>query len=344
VKAWRLLIVLGLIAALGCGGSTSLRSAKVYYEKNKDYPKAEQFARKAVQEEPQNFQTHLYLALALAQQEKLEEAAVAFADAMRVAPDEEKKEIVSSNQRSFWATYYNKGITAMTTLDYKNAIDLFRKSVAIMPNEAKAHVNLGVSLSNLDRHEEALEAFKKAVEVDPASGDGWRNLGISYHELDDYDAAIEAYTKAIELDPEDAVTLFSLGDMYYNKKDFEKALTYYLQATEKRGDDASLQYQIGSTYFAIENYSDAAQAFRKSAAISQGRSELQDLYHDAMFNLGVTYLKLEEFDAAVGTLQQLVGVAETADLHNMLGAAYSKMGMKDKAMEEFKKADELSGK
>ena len=70
MKVYRLTVVALLMFVIGCGGSTYLRSAKVYYERNKDYPKAEEFARKAVAEEPNNWEAYIYLAQALAQQEK----------------------------------------------------------------------------------------------------------------------------------------------------------------------------------------------------------------------------------------------------------------------------------
>jgi tetratricopeptide (TPR) repeat protein len=340
MKVYQVALIVAIAFVIGCGGSTYLRSAKVYYEKNKDYPKAEEFARKAVVEEPNNWEAHVYLGQALAQQEKFSDAAEAFKEARNVAP-EAKKDLVYEIQRSFFADNYNKGITANTTMNYQEAVEFFEKAVAVLPDDAKGYVNLGVAYSMLDDTDKALDAFRRGVEADPTSVDAWRNLAITHQVKRDYVSAKEAFGKVVELAPDDSDGLFSLGDMYFNDKDFDKALQYYDQAAETRGDDAALQYQIGATNFSLENYTEAGQGFQRAAALARDKDP--ELYKDAMFNLGVAYIKMEDYDAAISTLELVLQIEETAELHEMLGAAYTKKGMKDKAMEEFEKAKEISG-
>jgi tetratricopeptide (TPR) repeat protein len=340
MRIWRLALIAALALAIGCGGSTSLRSAKVYYEKNKDYPKAEQFARKAVVEEPDNWEAHIYLGQALAQQEKFSEAAEAFENARDVAP-EDKKEVAYNIHRSFFVTNYNKGITANSTMNYEEAVGFFKKAVGVMPEDAKGHVNLGVAYSMLGETDNALAAFKAGTEADSASTDAWRNLGITYQSLGRFPEAREAFEKVVELAPDDPDGMFSLGDMYFNSKEFERALELYEQAAEIRTDDAALHYQIGATNFSLEDYTEAGVAFQKAAALSQNKDP--DLYKDAMFNLGVSYLKMENYDGAIATLERVLEIEASAELYDMLGAAYGKKGMKDKAIEMFEKAEALEG-
>ena len=341
MKTMRFLVAIGLAFLIGCAGSTALRSGKVYYEKNEDYPKAEEMLRKAVAEEPDNWEAYLYLALALAQQDKFDEAREAFQTSKELVP-EEKKRMVTDNQRSFFVTNYNKGITANSTRNYKEAVHYFERAVAIDPDDAKGHINLGVAYSMIDEDEKSLQAFKDAVEADPTAIEAWRNLGISYQGIREYALARDAFEKVVELAPDDADALFSLGDMYFNSKEYEKALENYTRAAEIKTDDAALHYQVGASNFSLERYADAALAFQKAAAMSG--DEDGDLYKDAMFNLGVSYIKVEEYDAAIATLERVLQIEETVELHEMLGAAYGKKGMKDKAIAEFERAKELSEK
>jgi tetratricopeptide (TPR) repeat protein len=340
MRICRLVPVVALVLVISCGGSTYLRSAKVYYEKNKDYPKAEEFARKAVVEEPNNWEAHIYLGQALAQQEKFSEAAEAFTRAREVAP-EDKKDTAYNIHRSFYVTNYNKGITANSTMNYEEAVGFFLKAVAVMPEDAKGHVNLGVAYSMMGDTENALAAFKSGTEADPTSVDAWRNLGITYQARREFDKARDAFTRVVELAPDDPEAMFSLGDMYFNEKDFKKALEFYTRAAEIRTDDAALQYQIGASNFSLEDYSGAGVAFQKAAALSQNKDP--ELYKDAMFNLGVAYIKMEDYDGAIATLEKVLEIEESAELYDMLGAAYSKKGMKDKAIQMFEKAKALSG-
>jgi tetratricopeptide (TPR) repeat protein len=333
-------LVLGLLFAVGCGGSTAFRSGKVYYEKNKDYVKAEQMFRQAIEEEPENWEAHLYLALALAQQEKYAEAEESFSYAHEIAPAE-KKELVYGNQHSFFVDNYNKGITANSTKNYDEAVEYFKKAVAVEPNYARGHVNLGVAYSMMNDNDKALASFEEAVRVDPTSIEAWENLGITYQSMREYTKAREAFAKVVELDPEYVNGKFALADMYFNEGNHQKALEFYEQAAEELGDDPALQYQIGASNFSLENYNGAAMAFQKAAALSKDSDV--DLYRDAMYNLAIAYFRLEEFQAARATTEQLLELEKTADLHELLGRILSKLGLKDEAIKEYEKAKELEG-
>jgi tetratricopeptide (TPR) repeat protein len=348
MRGFKIIMTAVLLLVVGCAGSTNFTSAKVYYYKNEDFVKAEDFASKATVDEPDNWEAHLILALAQAKLEKYAEAEKAFSEAHEIAP-ENKKEDVYNLQHAFFVENYNKGITENATMNYEGAAEYFEKAVTIEPGYPKGHINLGVAYSMMKEQDKALASFKRAVEADSTSVDGWRNLGITYQSMGEFVLAGEAFTKVVELAPDDIDGLFSLGDMHFNQKEFEKALQNYNKAAETRSDDAALQYQIGASYFSLQDYANATQAFQKAAALSKESDpslddpDIRDLYKDAMFNLGIAYIKLEEYEAAVSTFERVLEFGETAELHDMLGATYSKMGMKDKAMEEFERAKELSG-
>ena len=333
-------VVVGLLFVFGCGGSTAFRSGKVYYEKNKDYVKAEKMFRQAIEEEPANWQAHLYLGLSLGQQERYAEAEEAFREAHGLAP-EDKKDLVYNNQHAFFVDNYNKGITANSTKNYDEAVEYFKKAVAVEPGYAKGHVNLGVAYSMAGHEDKALEAFIDAVEADSAEVEAWRNLGITYQALKEYSKAREAFEKLVELAPDDINGIFALSDMYFNEQEYEKALKQYTKAAETKGDDPSLQYQIGASHFSLDQFNEAAMSFQKAAALSKDSDV--GLYRDAMYNLAITYLRLEEYDAGVATVQRLLEIEDSAELHELLGRFYSKMGLKDEAIKEYEKAKELSG-
>jgi superkiller protein 3 len=335
-------LVVTLLVIMGCGGSTALRSGKVYYEKNKDYPKAEEWFKKAIVEEPDSWEAYLYLALSQAQQQKYAEAEENFVTAIELAPDEEKKDVVYSNQHTFFVKHYNKGITLNSVADHDEALAEFKKAVQVEPGFSKGHVNLGVTYSLLEDEDMALEAFKTAVEVDPEEPEGWRNLGITYRNLQDYDKAMDAYEHVVALDPEDTDAMESLGEMYLMDEDYAKALESFLKVAEVKKDDAWLQFQIGSANFSLEQFEDAAVGYLKAAALATTAGDT-DLYRNSMFNLSSAYLRLEQYEGAVSALQQLLSVEDTVEVHERLGQAYAKQGMTDKALEEYGKAEELRG-
>ncbi len=333
-------IVVALLVIMGCGGSTALRSGKVYYEKNKDYPKAEEWFKKAVVEDPDSWEAYLYLAMSQAKQQKYFDAETNFAKSIELAPDEEKKGVAYSNQHTFFVKHYNKGITLNSVEEHDEALAEFKKAVQVEPGFAKGHVNLGVTYSLLKDENMALASFEKAVEVDPKEPEAWRNLGITYRNLQNYDKAKGAYEKLIELDPEDMDGMESLGEMYLMDEEYTKALESFTKVAEVKGEDPWLQFQMGSASFSLEDFEGAAGAYQKAAALAKTAGD-NDLYRNAMFNLSSAYLRMEQYDGAVSTLQQLLSVEDTAEVHERLGQAYAKQGMTDEALEEYGKAEAL---
>jgi tetratricopeptide (TPR) repeat protein len=203
-------------------------------------------------------------------------------------------------------------------------------------------VNLGVSYSQLDRQDDALEAFRRGVEADSTSVDAWRNLGYTYRSIGEAQAAREAFEKVVDLAPDSFADVFTLGDMYFAEENYQKAMETYARAAEIKDDDPALHYQIGATHFNLESFGEAAMSFQRSAALASEQGDT-GLYRDAMHNLGLAYIRNENYDGAISTYERLKAIEDTAEIHELLGAAYSKKGMKEKAMEEFNRADELKG-
>lgn len=341
MKLIKMVLAFAVILIIGCAGSTNLTSAKVYYHKNEDFAKAESFSRLAIQDDPNNWEAHFYLALSLAKQEKLDEAGEAFRMAKKLAP-ESKRETIINNQRSIFANYFNRGITANEMGKYSQAVDYFLNATKVDPDDPRAFVNLGVAYSNIGENDLALEAFRRAIEADSNYVDGWRNLGITYRQMGQHEKAVEAFEKVALLAPDDPDGLSALADAYFGMGEYEKSLQYYTKAAEKKPEDAGLQYQIGEALFNLGRFMEAGQAFQKAAALSRDKD--QSLFKDAMFNLGVSYVRTENFDGAIGVFTSLLEIQETAEIHEMLGACYGKKGMAQKAIEEFKKAEELKNK
>jgi len=140
--------------------------------------------------------------------------------------------------------------------------------------------------------------------------------------------------------------LYSLGNIYYDSKDYKKALEYYAQAAEIKGDDPWLQYQIGVSDLLLERYTEAVPALLRCSELTVNSTSEEDtgLYQDAMYNLGICYLQMQDYDKAIGTLESLLARQKSVEIHEALGRAYSRKGMTDRALEELKKADELRKK
>jgi tetratricopeptide (TPR) repeat protein len=348
MKTVKYLIFIATIIAIGCGGSTAFRSGKTYFYQHKDYAQAEDAFRQAIQDEPDNWEAYSYLAQSLARQEKYDEARGYFVTAREKAPDDEKKMIVKETQRTFFVDHAKRGITALNTDNFEEAVYQFEMATSVYDEDPVGWVNLGVSYSNMaptaevpEPEVKAMEAFQRSVDVDPTYVEGWRNLGISYRNAGDFAKAQEAFEKVVELAPEDVDGLLSLGDVSFNIEDYDKALDSYQKAADLEPENYDLQFSLGAAYFNRERYAEAGQAFQKAAAGAMGTDA--GLYEDALYRLGFSYVKTENYEAAISTLSTLIAVSDKPEYHELLGTAYTKAGQTDAAVKEFQKAKEMRG-
>jgi tetratricopeptide (TPR) repeat protein len=107
-------------------------------------------------------------------------------------------------------TYYILGV-AYEKLDmHLLAIDAYREAIRIRPDYAEAHNNLGAAYGDLGMHRDGIEAYEQAIWIRPSYAEAHCNLGIAYLRLKDRNAALREYNILKNLDLQSADKLFSL--------------------------------------------------------------------------------------------------------------------------------------
>ncbi|MGH6968315.1 MAG: tetratricopeptide repeat protein, partial [Stellaceae bacterium] len=92
------------------------------------------------------------------------------------------------------------------------AIDCFRRAIAIEPNLAVAHFNLGNALL-AQSDAAAIDAYRRAIEHKPDLADAHMNLGIVLRRQGQPQAAVACFRRAIELRPDHAAAYDNLAGM-----------------------------------------------------------------------------------------------------------------------------------
>jgi adenylate cyclase len=111
------------------------------------------------------------------------------------------------------------GLMAMVYLmrkEYKKAIDLYRKAVALSPNSANPHAWLGIALLHMEgQAEQAIKEFKIARRLNPFPPDWILNYSaIAYRVNREYEKAIALLRKVIKRSPEAWLSYFELTACY----------------------------------------------------------------------------------------------------------------------------------
>jgi mono/diheme cytochrome c family protein len=93
----------------------------------------------------------------------------------------------------------------------------FRAAIQARPDFARAHYCLGLVLRQRNQIQEALKAFETAVRLDPKDGKAHGNLGFIFAELGDIDSAQLHFETALRLNPSDALARSALNELLQAK-------------------------------------------------------------------------------------------------------------------------------
>ena len=81
----------------------------------------------------------------------------------------------------------------------------------------------GVKAVKSAEYKEAIKLFNKVIAANPADADAWNYLGFSNRKLKNFDQALSAYQKALGIDPKHRGANEYLGELYLLTDDLEKA-------------------------------------------------------------------------------------------------------------------------
>ena len=138
--------------------------------------------------------------------------------------DKEIGKITTASPEAF--RYYSEARKHHLTTDYREAIPLYEKAVALDPGFAMAYRGMAAAYSNLGYAEKERETIQKAMELRDRISDRERYQieGNFYYQSEKtYEKAIEAFNKLLELYPDDDLGNHYLGLIFRNLEEWEKA-------------------------------------------------------------------------------------------------------------------------
>ena len=97
---------------------------------------------------------------------------------------------------------------------FGEAIEAYEKALAVDPDFADAHCNLGTVFYNQERKARARACFERTLELDPGHLEAHLNLAVMLEEEGHQESALVHYKRALEADPLCAETHVSLALLY----------------------------------------------------------------------------------------------------------------------------------
>src|SRR5439155_18632780 len=169
------------------------------------------------------------------------------------------------------------------------AIDAWRRAMALRPGDANALNNLGVSLKRLDRIDQAIAAFGDALAAEPTFAPARSNLANALREIGKLDEALATYRQAEE-----------------------SGLAGANPPRQLREELAGGWNRLGCSLLEKRRFSDAIACYRRAVAIWPECAE-------AHSNLGMVLRDAGRIDEAIAALRQAVALKpDSAEIHSCL--------------------------
>jgi tetratricopeptide (TPR) repeat protein len=102
-------------------------------------------------------------------------------------------------------SYFKRGVAALTSKQYDQAAELFKKARDYTPRDGFVYYNLAEAFLFQKNYGEAERSLNQALELMPRSAEVFSRLGLVYEKQKKWDLSINAYQKAAELNPSPAL-------------------------------------------------------------------------------------------------------------------------------------------
>jgi tetratricopeptide (TPR) repeat protein len=126
--------------------------------------------------------------------------------------------------------WLKKGNKAYDAKNYDEAISMYKKAIAINPDLAEPHANLGAVYAKKGMLDEAIAEYKKAIAINPDLAEPHVDLGIAYGKKGMLDESIAESKKVIAINPNDADAHHNLGVAYWEKGNLSLSADYFYKA------------------------------------------------------------------------------------------------------------------
>ena len=170
---------------------------------------------------------------------------------------------------------------------YKTAYDLYLQNNANDPIVVSDLAqDVAASYRQLGKFEEAIGWLLKAVAVEPDSAMIHYNLGIYYQKSNDSQKAIPEFLKAIQLKPDYLKARLALSDSYTDIGDNANALSCLQSATASSPGSADAHYKLGVVYRHSGEPQKAIDEYKKALKINPNDRDAMNAVGYALTDLG----------------------------------------------------------
>ena len=240
--------------------------------------------------------------------------------------------------------YQSMGAMARSQQDYDGAIDAFSARVDLVPNDPRAHRELGDMYFRQGRHEQALAEFTASLVLDRMNAETLTAIGQVHLREGRFQEAAAAAREAIRLEDANkearyllAMSLLRLGLESDGRRELEIYQRLQSEATAARARQLEIEglRRDAAVSAANKDYAKAVTLLRQALERDAGSAPLRVDLGIALLDSGRPSEAVEQLTAALSSL------ADDPDVHAHLAQAFDALGRRDDSARERATANRL---
>ncbi|HEY9730842.1 MAG TPA: hypothetical protein V6C89_02955 [Drouetiella sp.] len=226
----------------------------------KDYSKAEELIRRAINIAPDDANNYWELSNIMRRENKMDEVEAALRKAQSLQPENGSRAVDLADY-----------LSSADAKKYSEGADMYRKAVSLGYDDVATIGALAAALYNDGKYADAAVQYQKAADLDPNNSDWELMIGRSQLQVKNYSAAKDAFTKLLGMDAS-ASTYNWLGCANYGLGDYNTAISNFITSTKLNNTDATVYANLANADDKVGNM-DAAANCAIDALIVDANSE-----------------------------------------------------------------------
>jgi protein O-mannosyl-transferase len=223
-------------------------------------------------------------------------------------------------------------ISARRNTDYRNELAIWTDTVAKVPRNSRARVNLGAALGRAGHNDAALAEYNAALRDDPQSAEGHNNVATLLLEAGRPADAIEPCRAALRLKPKFSLAHNNLGIALVQTGKIAEGITHLQTALSLTPDLTEAHCNLSSAFLAAGDLNKAIEHGERAV-------QLNPNIPLAHFNLSQAFLQRNQPSRAIAELETAVRLKPAyAEAQCNLGSLYYQAGDAARAVRHYEAA------
>ncbi len=253
------------------------------YKKEMNYIAVNEYAQRALEEDPYNSSVHILLAQNFITMKKEDEGLRIYNNALEKGIDD-------------FEFYLSWGISLLKINNISGAKEKLFKALEKKENNSNALYRLGYCFHKENDFDNAEKYYNLSIIADPKNSMAHADLGIIHYEKKNYEDAINSFLKAINISSKMSYLYFYIANCYYKKGRLKKSLDYYEKTIEYYPAHIEALINCTVNLLDLNNVKEALRKIRTAYQINRESEKVLLVYALTEFKSGLYNDSIEKID------------------------------------------------